>query len=448
MPFPENFLWGVATSAYQIEGGVAAGGRTESVWDHFSHTPGRTENGHTGDIACDHYHRWAEDVDLLAELGIPAYRFSIAWPRIFPEASGPVNQLGMDFYDRLVDRLLERNIQPIGTLYHFDLPQYLAQNGGWTARDTAFHYQDYTNVVFNHLGDRVSQWVTINEPFAESALGYLFGVFPPGHERDLQGFVTAAHHLMLGHGLAIQTHRSLSLKAPIGPVMGLAPTYPESRTPQDIAAADLWDNLENHWFLNPLTGQPYPKSIKQIFKDSGVSFDMIEPDDFTIIAQTGDFLGLNYYTHRVIRQAEGPLLNCMPVPTGVRMTEMGWEIVPDGLYDLLITLSTAHPDLPVYITENGAAFADVVNDDGHIMDHKRIQFLKQHIEVCEQAVNAGVDLRGYFVWSFIDNFEWQCGYRPRFGIVYIDYETQRRIPKASAAYYTKVIRARTIHGVD
>ena len=441
MPFPPGFVWGLATSAYQIEGAVADGGRGESIWDRFSHNPGAVENGDTGDTACDHYHRWREDVELLAELEAPAYRFSVAWPRIQPDGTGPANRRGVDFYSRLVDVLLANGIRPVVTLYHFDLPETLEQRGGWTARDTVYLYRDYTAIVFEALGDRVDMWITHNEPFAQAALGYISGSFPPGRSDDVDGFVAASHHLLLSHGLAVAAYRDLGLAAPVGATLGLGPTYPEHRRRPDEDAARIWDGLENLWFLAPLLSAAYPEEAASVLAGAGASFEAFRDGDLSVIASPIDFLGVNYYTHRVVRADPDEMFGCGIVPTGLRTTEMGWEIVPEGLFDLLTRLSGLAPGLPLYITENGAAFVDRPGPGGEFDDQDRISFLRDHIRVCEQAIGAGVDLRGYFVWSFLDNFEWHLGYRPRFGIVHVDRQSQQRKPKASARFFRSVVHA-------
>ena len=442
MPFPADFLWGAATAAYQIEGAVTEDGRGESIWDRFSHTPGMIENGDTGDIACDHYHRWREDLDHMQEVGLKAYRFSVAWPRIFPEGGGTLNQRGLDFYARLVDQLLERDIAPVVTLYHWDLPQALETRlGGWAARETAERFADYAATVFGALGDRVPTWVTLNEPWVAAFAGYLSGRHAPGLT-DLGKAVRASHHLLLGHARAVQVFRSLGLRGEIGITLDLQLAAPDGDSDEDRRAAELGDGHTNRWFLDPLFRARYPSDVEALFDDRGAGLrDALEPGDLAAIAAPLDFLGMNFYMRRLYRA----------VPDGLGFTErlagdrddtteMGWGIVPDAMGEQLARLRADYPPIPIYITENGMADREGVGADGAVHDGRRIEYLRRHFAVAEEAVATGTDLRGYFVWSFMDNFEWGLGYRPRFGIVHVDFETQARTPKDSARWYAGVIR--------
>ena len=442
MPFPADFLWGAATASYQIEGAVNEDGRGESIWDRFSHTPGMTENGDTGDVACDHYHRWPEDLDLMQEVGLKAYRFSVAWPRIFPEGGGTVNQRGLSFYARLVDELLERDIAPVVTLYHWDLPQALETRlGGWTARETAERFADYAASVFGALGDRVPQWVTVNEPWVAAFPGYHSGRHAPGHT-DLRKAVRASHHLLLGHARAVQVYRSLGLPGKIGITLDLQVAAPDGDSDEDRRAAELGDGYTNRWFLDPLFHARYPSDVEALFDDRGAGLgDALEPGDLPAIAAPLDFLGMNFYMRRWYRAApDGLGFTERLAREGDATTEMGWGIVPDAMGEQLARLRADYPPIPLYITENGMADREGVGADGAVHDERRIDYLRRHFAVADEALAAGTDLRGYFVWSFMDNFEWGFGYRPRFGIVHVDYETLARTPKDSARWYAGVIR--------
>jgi beta-glucosidase len=440
MPFPTDFLWGAATAAYQIEGAVTADGRGESIWDRFSHTPGAIENGDTGDEACDHYHRWAEDVDLMAELGLRAYRFSIAWPRIVPEGRGRVEQRGIDFYRRLIDKLRERRIVPAVTLYHWDLPQALQDRGGWASRDTAEAFADYADVVFEALGDDVPMWITHNEPWVVAVQGYETGEHAPGI-RDLQQMVDANHHLLLSHGMAVERFRARGLAGRIGITLNLYPTSPATDSEADRIAARGSEEYTNGLYLDPLLRGSYPDHVSGLLRAAGADPGAKRRDgDLEIISRPIDFLGVNYYTRVRVRAGDARFgwVHEAPDPA-LPVTEMGWEVYPPGLYDLLIGLTRDYRPPPLYVTENGVAIADHLAADQTVDDPARIEFLRDHIAAAQRAIDDGVDLRGYFAWSLLDNFEWGFGYRPRFGLVYVDYPTQRRIPKASAAWYRRVI---------
>jgi beta-glucosidase len=440
MPFPPAFLWGTATASYQIEGAVAEDGRGESIWDRFSHTPGNIANGDTGDVACDHYHRYREDVDLMADLGLNAYRFSIAWPRLFPNGDGRPNPAGLDFYQRLVDRLLERGITPMATLYHWDLPLALQERqGGWTSRDTAHRFADYAAAVFNGLGDRVGHWITVNEPWVSAFLAYHDGSHAPGGH-DLTSAVRAAHHLLLGHGLAVDAFRAAGRPGEIGITLNLNPADPASDHDADEHAAILFDGHLNRWFLDPVLRGRYPADLVEHYTSLGADFDAIEPGDLDGIARPIDFLGINYYFRSVVAATtEGLGWDVRRTRPGLATSDIGWGITPDGLTETLDRLRREYPAIPVHVTENGIALDESPGPVGAVHDSRRIDYLRDHLGAAESAIAAGTDLRGYFVWTFMDNFEWALGYRPRFGLVYVDFETLARTPKDSARWYAAFI---------
>jgi beta-glucosidase len=440
--FPESFLWGTATAAYQIEGAVQEDGRGPSIWDTFSHTPGKTFAGQTGDIACDHYHRWPEDIELLRQLGAPAYRFSIAWPRIFPDGTGRVNERGLDFYDRLVDALLEASIVPFVTLYHWDLPQALQDRGGWAERRTVEAFAIYAETVVRRLGDRVRYWMTHNEPWVVAYLGHALGVHAPGI-KDLATAVRVSHHLLVSHGLATRAIRTAAPHAKVGITLNLSPVVPASDSESDRAAAQAYDGILNRWFLDPLFGRGYPSDTRQLL----ARFFEPPESDCDTIAEPLDFLGVNYYTPAFVAAEPGAspeglgirLLSSEELRArGYELTDMEWAIVPDGLERLLVRLQREYRPSAIVITENGAAFPDEPVD-GRVQDDPRIAYLSAHIAAVHRSLEAGVPVRGYFVWSFLDNFEWAHGYSKRFGIVYVDYTTLARVPKASFDWYRTVI---------
>ncbi|MFI6824706.1 GH1 family beta-glucosidase [Micromonospora sp. NPDC050187] len=446
--FPEGFVWGAATAAYQIEGAAHDDGRTPSIWDTFSRTPGKVFQGHTGDVACDHYHRYRDDVALMAELGLQAYRFSVAWSRIRPDGTGPVNPRGLDFYDRLVDSLAERGIDPIVTLYHWDLPQILEDRGGWTNRETAEHFAEYATAVHARLGDRVRTWTTLNEPWCSAYLGYGSGIHAPGVQ-DAGAAFTAVHHLLLGHGLAARALRAAGAQT-VSITLNPADVQPaDPNSAADAAAVRLVDGMQNRIFLDPLTGAGYPEDmLTHIARHVEPTF--IRDGDEKTIAAPIDLLGINFYqpTYVAGRPDAAGGGGTWPgtdgavefLPAAGPLTEMGWSIEPAGLARLLERIHTDYPGLPMMITENGGAFPDPVRPgDGQVADDDRIAYLDGHLRAAHEAIGRGVDLRGYLVWSLLDNFEWAEGYRKRFGIVHVDYLTQRRTPKASARWYQEVI---------
>lgn len=434
--FPNDFLWGAATASYQIEGAWNEDGKGESVWDRFSHTPGTIFQNQNGDIACDHYHRYEEDVELMSQIGLKAYRFSISWPRIFPEGRGKLNYKGLAFYERLIDKLLEKNIKPAITLYHWDLPQALEDRGGWLNRDTAKYFSEYANILFYKFGDVVPIWITLNEPWVNAFLGYAWGWQAPG-KKDMKGAFIASHNFLLAHGLAVEAYREGGFNGKIGITVNVAMIYPASNSEQDLKAAEKQDAFGNRWFLDPIFKREYPKVVWEILERNYWSFSF-PSSDIDIISIPIDFIGINYYTRTIVGHDENdPYFGIKRVQGPNEHTEMGWEVYPEGLYDILLNLYRDYK-IPIYITENGAAYNDVV-DDGKVKDEKRIYYLKEHIKRAYLAIKDGVDLRGYFVWSLMDNFEWGHGYSKRFGIIYVDYETQKRILKDSAYFYKKVI---------
>jgi beta-glucosidase len=450
--FPDGFRWGAATAAYQIEGAVAEDGRGPSIWDAFSHAPGRVANGDTGDVACDHYHRLDADLDLLAQLGVGAYRFSVAWPRIQPDGRGAPNPRGLAFYERLVDGLLARGIEPFLTLYHWDLPQALQERGGWLDRDTAGRFSDYAAVVHDRLGDRVRHWTTLNEPWCSAFLGHAAGVHAPG-VADGAAALRAAHHLLLAHGMGVAAMRAggrAGWETRCSIVLILAPAHPARDDHEgDRDAALHVDGLQNRLFLDALLEGRYPEDMAVLQADLGVD-EAVREGDLGQIAEPLDELGVNYYFRNVVRSgvaADGPSPwvglrdAAVVVPSGAETTAMGWEIHPEGLTEVLRMVHGRRPDLPLYVTENGSAWDDVVEEGGRVRDVHRIEYLRSHVAACAEAVRAGVDLRGYFAWSLLDNFEWAFGYAKRFGLVHVDYATQERRLKDSAHAYREIVAA-------
>ncbi|MFC6087521.1 GH1 family beta-glucosidase [Sphaerisporangium aureirubrum] len=455
--FPEGFVWGAATAAYQVEGAVAVDGRGQSIWDVFSRRQGAILDGHTADTACDHYHRYADDIRLMDRLDLMAYRFSVSWPRVQPTGSGPVNPAGLDFYDRLVDGLLAAGITPYLTLYHWDLPQALEDLGGWASRDTAHRLADYARVVHDRLGDRVAAWMTVNEPWVSAFVGYGIGAHAPGRTSPADAF-RAAHHLMLGHGLAAQALRAGGAQT-VGLMLNLAPVITPGQvndpgltlSAQDAEAVERVDALLNRQFLDPALRGEYPPGILPIV-ERVAGLGHIHDHDLATINQPVDLLGINYYTPCVVRSGPGEPSNAAyPGTEDVEFcgayaptTAMGWPIVPTGLSRLLEHLTREYPGVGLVVTENGAAFDDVVTDD-RVRDADRIAYLESHLRAAYDAIQAGADLRGYLVWSLLDNFEWAEGYTKRFGLVHVDYATQRRLPKDSAVWYRDVIRRNGLH---
>jgi beta-glucosidase len=455
---PADFVWGAATAAYQIEGAVDEDGRGKSIWDTFSHTPGRTQDGDTGDVATGHYHRWRDDVAIMQALGLNAYRFSIAWPRVQPGGSGPLEPRGVAFYDRLVDALLAAGVAPVPTLYHWDLPQELEDAGGWPARDTAARFVDYAAAIGTALGDRVRDWITLNEPWCAAFLGYASGVHAPGRTSPAHALI-AAHHLNLAHGGAVGAIRASAPGARVSPTLNLHLVRPAG--PGDDDAVRQVDAVGNRVFLDPMLGAGYPSDL--MTDTAGITdWSFVRDGDETVIAASDaggiDVLGVNYYTPTLVRHWDGvsarliedghgraehsPFVGCTDIEflqqDGLR-TEMGWVVDPSGLTELLLRLHRDHPSLPVVITENGAAFGDRMTPDGRVHDQARIDYLRDHVNAVASAAAAGADVRGYFVWSLLDNFEWAYGYSKRFGIIHVDYASQARTWKDSAYWYRNLI---------
>jgi beta-glucosidase len=434
--FPDGFRWGVATAAYQIEGAVAEDGRRDSIWDTFCRRPGVIKNGDTGDVACDHYHRWPQDLALMAELGIDAYRFSIAWPRIQPAGTGAPNEPGLDFYDRLTDELLARGITPVPTLYHWDLPQPLEDAGGWLSRDTAARFADYSALAAGRLADRIPLWITLNEPFIVTAFGYALGIHAPGRDLVL-GALPTAHHQLLGHGLAAGALRAAGARQ-VAISNNCTPVWPASDGPADQAAAAAYDTLHNRLFNDPLLLGRYPDLAAFGVGEAGL--DCVRDGDLAVISTPVDALGINYYNPtRVSAAPQAPLpFGLEPIP-GYPVTAFGWPVIPAGLTELLTQLAARYGDAlpPVYITENGCS---VVDEPGSA-DQPRIRYLDGHIRAVADAITAGVDVRGYLTWSLLDNFEWAEGYEQRFGLVHVDFATQARTPRASFGWYRDLIAA-------
>ncbi|GAA1519401.1 GH1 family beta-glucosidase [Streptomyces albidochromogenes] len=442
-PLPEDFAWGVATSAYQIEGAVTADGRAPSIWDTFSHTPGRTDNGDHGDIACDHYRRWPEDIALMKRLGVTDYRFSVAWPRVVPGGDGQVNRAGLDHYARLVDALLEAGITPNVTLYHWDLPQALQDRGGWPERETAEHFAAYAEVVAGVLGDRVRHWATLNEPLCSAWIGHLEGRMAPGLT-DITAAVRASYHLLLGHGLATSALRAAAPGAQVGIVNNLSTVAPATDSDADRAAARRADGHTNRWWLDPVHGRGFPADMIDVY---GV--DLPErAGDLATIAQPLDWLGLNYYFPAVVSDdPAGPYPFARQIRRpGVPRTGMDWEVDAGGIETLLMRLTDEYGARRLYVTENGSAYPDTVLADGTIDDRERAAYLREHLAACARAVRRGAPLAGYYAWSLLDNFEWAYGYDKRFGLVHVDYATQRRTIKASGHDYAGIIREHRARG--
>ena len=433
---PRDFVWGAATSAYQIEGAVRAGGRGVSIWDTFTATPGAIRDGSTGEIACDFFHRHRADVALMASGELDALRLSIAWPRVIPAGTGKVNAAGLDFYDRLVDELLEAGIRPFVTLYHWDLPQALEDAGGWPARATAEAFAVYAEVVARRLGDRVHDWATHNEPYCPAWLGYVEGVHAPGRT-DVAAGAAAAHHILLSHGLAVDVLRREAPGARVGIVLDSWPQHPATPDERDVAAARNADGIRNRLFFDPVLRGRYPDDVLELL---GAAAPPVRDGDLRRIAVPLDFLGVNNYSRQVVRAAADGGLPVTVNPRGA-LTAMDWEIYPDGLYEVLMRLGREYGAPPMYVTENGAAFDDVRRPDGTVDDPDRISYLEAYLDAIARAVDHGAPVLGYFVWSLLDNFEWAEGLAKRFGIVYVDFETQERIPKRSFHWYRDQILA-------
>ncbi|KAB8145514.1 beta-glucosidase [Chloroflexia bacterium SDU3-3] len=444
-PFPKDFVWGAATASYQIEGAIHEDGRGVSIWDTFSATPGKIVNGDTGAVACDHYHRWEGDIALMRQLGLKAYRFSIAWPRILPQGRGQVNEAGLDFYEKLVDGLLAAGITPWVTLYHWDLPQALEDEGGWLNRATSEAFAEYTEVVTKRLGGKVKNWITFNEPWCSCVLGYHNGIHAPGRvSHTVADSLTALHTTYLAHGKAMAIIRRNSPGAKAGITLNLSQVYPASDSEADKAAAWRHDGYQNRWYLDPLYGRGYPADMLAIYGDLA---PQVQPGDFELMAAETDFLGLNYYAPTYIGDGtEGgdPLLKTRWVRREeLAVTAMDWSIYPDGLYDQIMRVSRDYPVKEVYVTENGAAYDDAAPTGDAVHDELRVAYYQQHIAAAGRSIADGAPFKGYFAWSLMDNYEWAFGYTKRFGIIYVDYETQKRTIKDSGLWYRDFIAANT-----
>ncbi len=434
--FPDKFLWGAATSAYQIEGSPLADGAGPSIWQRFAHTPGMMSNGDTGDVACDHYNRMPADVALMKQLGLQAYRFSVSWSRVMPEGKGRVNQKGLDFYSRLVDTLLENGIEPLATLYHWDLPAALDDRGGWLNPDIADWFADYATVMFNKLDGRVKKWATHNEPWVVTDGGYLHGALAPGHRSKFEAPI-ASHHLLRSHGKAVQAYRAVG-KNQIGIVVNLEPKYPASDSADDAAAVKRADAYMNRQYLDPVFFGKYPDELKEIFGDAWPEWPQ---EDMDLIKQPIDWLGFNYYTRSVTRNEPSNYpLKVAPVRQHATYTETGWEVFPQGLTDTLAWIRDRYKNPPLYITENGSAFYDPPVAEGGVLDDPlRVNYQKKHLRAISDAIAQGCDVRGYMAWSLMDNLEWSLGFSKRFGIVHVDFATQKRTIKASGHHYANVV---------
>lgn len=436
--FPKDFVWGTATASYQIEGAFNEDGKGESIWDRFCHTPGKVENGDTGDTACDHYHLFEEDIKLMKQLGIQSYRYSISWPRIFPNGKGKPNQKGLDFYLRLTDKLLENGIQPAVTLYHWDLPQSLQDAGGWANTDTTDYFTDYSEYVFKNLGDMVNVWITHNEPWCTAFLGHLDGCHAPGI-KDLQTALNTAHNLLLSHGKALKRYKEMNLKGKIGIALNLSTKYPVSQSIDDINATKHADGILNRWLLDPVLKGCYPVDIVEHYKASGIDTSFAKRD-LDIISQPMDFLALNYYSVDFIKSEKSQVTSeTIAKLENLERTDMNWMVYPEGLYDLLIRLDRDYGKIDLVISENGAAFKDILTEHGQVHDDRRLSYLHTHLSEAYRAIENGVNLKGYYLWSLMDNFEWNFGYSKKFGIVHVDLDTQKRTIKDSGLWYKNVI---------
>ncbi|MBN2434449.1 MAG: beta-glucosidase [Spirochaetes bacterium] len=445
MNFPKNFLFGAASSSYQIEGAWDEDGKGESIWDHFAHIPGKIKNGENGDIACDFYHRYRDDIQLMKEIGLQAFRFSINWPRVIPDGYGKVNIKGLDFYNRLVDELLAAGIKPCVNLYHWELPQTLQNLGGWMNRDCAKWFSEFSSVIADKLGDRVDDWMTLNEPMMSASLGYVLGYHAPGLKKPLQ-FFKVVHHLLLGHGLSVKAVRAEAPSCKIGIALDLRPVYPESESIKDLQAVKNADALMRRTFLDPIFNGTYPPLFN---KQNILARARIKEGDLKIISTPIDYVGINTYSRDKVRYSRwaigtgftGPSEKTVDkeyVKDGIQYTAMNWEVYPQCIYEILMMLKKDYGNPDVYVTENGAAFTDTV-ENNRVHDIKRISYLKDHLTGVKQALDEGSNCKGYFVWSFIDNFEWSEGYCKRFGLIYVDYKTQKRIIKDSGLWYKNLI---------
>lgn len=436
LTFPHDFLWGVATAAFQIEGACDEDGKSPSIWDEFSRVPGKIRSGESAEVACDHYHRWRQDIALMRSLGLKAYRFSISWPRVLPEGSGEVNEKGIDFYSRLVDELGEAGIEPVVTLYHWDLPLVLDRRlGGWPNRELARYFADFGDLMYRRLGDRVRRWITINEPWVVCQGGYLLGDLAPGH-KDLQESLQAGHTLLLAHGMAVERLRAVLPEAQVGIALNLWPVHAATDAERDRSAAARMSSYVNEWFLDPIYRGDYPGLMREAFGDLLSPFTAEERE---IVQSPLDFVGVNNYSRAIVRHEEEQFLGARQVGAPGPVTDMHWEIYPDALREILSWVHTRYAPPSVMITENGAAFKDEPDDAGRVNDSARVAYLQAYLSKAHQAFEEGVPLTGYFLWSLLDNFEWSYGFSKRFGIIYVDHETQQRTVKRSAEWYAQTI---------
>jgi beta-glucosidase len=436
--FPSSFLWGVGTAAYQIEGATGLDGRGESIWDRFSRTPGKVRNGDTGAVACDFYHRYLEDIALLRKLGANAFRFSVAWPRVVPDGRGRVNPAGLDFYDRIVDELLGNDIEPIATLYHWDLPVALEDEGGWVERSTVDAFCEYVEAVAGRLGDRVGLWITQNEPWVVSWLGYGLGEHAPGRTSPADA-IAAGHHVLLSHGRAVEILRRESPGSRVGPTLDLEPAYPASDDPEDVAACRAFDGQRNRWFLDPIFRGSYPADALEALAPLAPP---VREGDMEEISRPIDFLGVNYYQPRRVARAAGGGWRSVREEGSV-YTDMGWQVSPNSLFDLMLRLRDDYDPPAIIITENGASYDDVRVHDGSVLDPERWEYVAAHVDALGRAIAAGVPVEGYLAWTLLDNFEWAHGYARRFGLVYVDYPTLERVPKSSFYAFRDLIASVT-----
>lgn len=437
--FPVDFRWGCATSSYQIEGAISEDGRGESIWDRFCSLPGRIRDGSSGAVACDHYHRWAEDLDLARDIGLNSYRFSIAWPRIFPNGrGGQPNSRGLDFYSRIVDGMLDRGLEPWATIYHWDLPQALQEQGGWNNRDTVAAFAEYADVLSQHLGDRVKRWITHNEPWCTAFHGHYEGVHAPGI-KDWKTALQVCHHVLLSHGVAVPIIKSNVSDAEVGIALSLHPLKPASSSAQDLAATIRHDGLRNRWFLDPLFQRGYPEDVWAI---CGSDVPTVQNGDLKAISVPTDFLGINYYFPETVAHATGenPLSTRVVAPENIERTAFGWEVSPDGLGALLRRVTKEYAPKQIYVTENGSTYDDVVSTDGRIDDVLRSRYFARHLNSLRDELENGVPVRGYFAWSLLDNFEWAEGYIRRFGLIHVDFSTQQRRLKQSAEWFRSFLK--------
>ncbi len=441
--FPKGFLWGTASASYQIEGAWNEDGKGESIWDRFSHTSGKIKNGHTGDLACDYYHRYADDVAMMSDMGLTASRISISWPRIIPDGKGKPNPKGLDFYSRVIDEMLRRKVKPFVTLFHWDLPQALEDEGGWPNRDLASYFRDYAAVVAAHLGDRVKHWIVFNEPWVFPILGYLNGWHAPGR-RDPAAAIRATHVVNLAQGMGVRALRESKHKPEaVGTAFSMGPCYPNTGSAEDRAAAARWHNFTNAWFLETVQNGRYPQAFVSGSQEERLG---VQPGDLDIIKAPLDFIGINLYTRAVVTHVPGDdNIGARPVqaPPGER-TDFGWEVFPKALSEMILRVTKDYGRLPIYVTENGAAYGDAPGPDGRVDDQRRISFARRYISEVGRAIQQGADVRGYFHWTFTDNFEWAEGFTQRFGIVWCDFDTQKRIVKESGKWFSALARSNTI----